>query len=127
MLFWKRMVWSRWTGRLNRKVGSESDYKMNLLEVRDSGKYIFNNTDVQSVFEITRETFAGHFDAIREKYGDKQGGGHMCTALEKLIEDGKKEGMQEGRLTSVKNLMGEYGMEGRAGDGCIENLTRRQE
>ncbi|BFK21014.1 hypothetical protein F230042K4_23050 [Mediterraneibacter glycyrrhizinilyticus] len=51
----------------------------------------------------------------------------MCTALEKLIEDGKKEGMQEGRLTSVKNLMGEYGMEGRAGDGCIENLTRRQE
>ncbi len=51
----------------------------------------------------------------------------MCTALEKLIEDGKKEGMQEDRLTSVKNLMGEYGMEGRAGDGCIENLTRRQE
>ena len=69
------MAWSRWTGRLNRKAGSESDYKMNLLEVRDSGKYIFNNTDVQSVFEITRETFAGHFDAIREKYGDKQGGG----------------------------------------------------
>ena len=152
MLFWKRMAWSRWTGRLNRKAGSESDYKMNLLEVRDSGKYIFNNADVQSVFEITRETFAGHFDAIREKYGDKELGAelltmigqmtgskklvsmginkeadNMCTALEKLIEDGKKEGMQEGRLTSVKNLMGEYGMEGRAGDGCIENLTRRQE
>ena len=32
-----------------------SDYKMNLLEVRDSGKYIFNNADVQSVFEITRK------------------------------------------------------------------------
>lgn len=116
------MAWSRWTGRLNRKVGSESDYKMNLLEVRDSGKYIFNNTDVQSVFEITRETFVGHFDAIREKYGDKELGAelltmigqmtgskklvsmgvnkeadNMCTALEKLIEDGKKEGMQEGR------------------------------
>ena len=116
------MAWSRWTGRLNRKAGSESDYKMNLLEVRDSGKYIFNNTDVQSVFEITRETFAGHFDAIREKYGDKQGGGQYVYGA-----DGKKEGMQEGRLTSVKNLMGEYGMEGRAGDGCIENLTRRQE
>ena len=37
-----------------------SDYKMNLLEVRDSAKYVFNNADVQSVFEITRETFAGH-------------------------------------------------------------------
>lgn len=127
MLFWKRMVWSRWTGRLNRKVGSESDYKMNLLEVRDSGKYIFNNTDVQSVFEITRETFAGHFDAIREKYGDKQGGGQYVYGAGKVNRRWKKEGMQEGRLTSVKNLMGEYGMEGRAGDGCIENLTRRQE
>lgn len=125
MLFWKRMVWSRWTGRLNRKIGSESDYKMNLLEVRDSGKYIFNNTDVQSVFEITRETFAGHFDAKSMEINKEAD--NMCTALEKLIEDGKKEGMQEGRLTSVKNLMGEYGMEGRAGDGCIENLTRRQE
>ena len=27
-----------------------SDYKMNLLEVRDSAKYVFNNIDVQSVF-----------------------------------------------------------------------------
>lgn len=115
-----------------------SDYKMNLLEVRDSGKYIFNNADVQSVFEITRETFAGHFDAIGEKYGDKELGAelltmigqmtgskklvsmginkeadNMCTALEKLIEDGKKEGMQEGMidgiLTSVKNLMESMG------------------
>lgn len=130
MLFWKRMVWSRWTGRLKRKVGSESDHKMNLLEVRDSGKYIFNNTDVQSVFEITRETFVGHFDAIREKYGDKELGAelltmigqmtgskklvsmginkeadNMCTALEKLIEDGRNDGI----LTSVKNLMESMG------------------
>lgn len=107
-----------------------SDYKMNLLEVRDSGKYIFNNTDVQSVFEITRETFVGHFDAIREKYGDKELGAelltmigqmtgskklvsmginkeadNMCTALEKLIEDGRNDGI----LTSVKNLMESMG------------------
>ena len=141
---------------MNRKVGSESDYKMNLLEVRDSGKYIFNNTDVQSVFEITRETFAGHFDAIREKYGDKELGAelltmigqmtgskklvsmginkeadNMCTALEKLIEDGKKKG-DAGRHDRWNSYLGqkpdgEYGMDGRAGDGCIENLTRRQE
>ena len=32
-----------------------SDYKMNLLEVRDSAKYVFNNADVQSVFEITKK------------------------------------------------------------------------
>ena len=98
-----------------------SDYKMNLLEVRDSAKYVFNNADVQSVFEITREAFAGHFDRIREKYGEKELDSelltvigqmtgskelvnmgrnmevnNMCTALEKLKEDGKMEGLQEG-------------------------------
>lgn len=99
-----------------------SDYKMNLLEVRDSAKYVFNNADVQSVFEITRETFAGHFDKIREKYGTKELGAdlltvigqmtgskelismgrnmevsNMCTALEKSKEEGKLEGREEGR------------------------------
>ena len=97
-----------------------SDYKMNLLEVRDSAKYVFNNIDVQSVFEITREAFAGHFDRIREKYGEKELDSelltvigqmtgskelvnmgrnmevnNMCTALEKLKEDGKMEGIEE--------------------------------
>ena len=97
-----------------------SDYKMNLLEVRDSAKYVFNNADVQRVFEITREAFAGHFDRIREKYGEKELDSElltvigqmtgskelvnmgrnmevniMCTALEKLKEDGKMEGIEE--------------------------------
>ena len=97
-----------------------SDYKMNLLEVRDSAKYVFNNTDVQCVFEITREAFAGHFDRIREKYGEKELDSelltvigqmtgskelvnmgrnmevnNMCTALEKLKEVGKMEGIEE--------------------------------
>lgn len=97
-----------------------SDYKMNLLEVRDSAKYVFNNADVQSVFEITREAFAGHFDRIQEKYGEKELDSelltvigqmtgskelvnmgrnmevnNMCTALEKLKEDGKMEGIEE--------------------------------
>ena len=104
-----------------------SDYKMNLLEVRDSAKYVFNNTDVQSVFEITREAFAGHFDQIRKKYGEKELDSelltvigqmtgskelvsmgrnmevnNMCTALEKLKEDGKMEGLQEGRQKGLQ-------------------------
>ena len=105
-----------------------SDYKMNLLEVRDSAKYVFNNADVQSVFEITRETFAGHFDKIREKYGTKELDAdlltaigqmtgskelirmsrnrevnNMCTALEKLKEEGKMEGKKEVILTMLQN------------------------
>ena len=58
-----------------------SDYKMNLLEVRDSAKYVFNNADVQSVFEITREAFAGHFDRIREKYGEKELDSELLTVI----------------------------------------------
>ncbi len=30
------------------------DYRMNLLQVRDSSQYIFQNGDVQTVFEISR-------------------------------------------------------------------------
>ena len=100
---------------------------MNLLEVRNSGKFIFHNADVQSVFEITRETFDGHFDKIREKYGDRELDSelltiigqmtgskelirmgrnmevnNMCTALEKLKEEGKKEGMKEGMKEGIE-------------------------
>ena len=55
--------------------------KMNLLEVRDSDRYVFNNTDVQSVFEITREIFAGHFEKIQEKYGNKEMGSDLLTVV----------------------------------------------
>ena len=123
-----------------------SDYKMNLLEVRDSGKYLFNNKDVEVVFDITRKTFSGNIDAIREKYeheklspemlsvigkmtgskeimemGNNKEVDSMCTALEKLkqqgkkerieqgkkegIEQGKKEGIEQGKLTIIKNLL----------------------
>lgn len=105
-----------------------SDYKMNLLEVRNSDRYVFNNTDVQSVFEITRDIFAGHFEKIQEKYGNKELGSdlltvigqmagskelirmsrnrevnNMCTALEKLKEEGKMEGKKEVILTMLQN------------------------
>ena len=105
-----------------------SYYKMNLLEVRNSDRYVFNNTDVQSVFEITRDIFAGHFEKIQEKYGSKELGSdlltvigqmtgskelvrmsrnmevnNMCTALEKLKEEGKMEGKKEVILTMLQN------------------------
>lgn len=99
-----------------------SDYKMNIMEVRDSGKYVFNNEDVQTVFEISRDTFAGHFDKIRNKYGTKNLSSEvltvigkivgsdeimsmvakkevdnvLCTALEKLKQEGVEEGLEQG-------------------------------
>lgn len=114
------------------------DYSMNLLEVRDSGKYIFHNPDVQIVFEISREAMAGHFDKIQEKYrdvlisselltvigtmissrelqvmGENKEVDNVCTAIERLkrenlekgIEKGRSEGIEEGKILLVKTLL----------------------
>lgn len=103
-----------------------SDYRMNLLEVRDSGKYFFNNRDIEVVFDITRKTFSGSIDEIRQKYeheklspemllvigkmtgskeimemGNNKEVDSMCTALEKL----KQQGIEQGKLTIIKNLL----------------------
>lgn len=107
-----------------------SDYRMNLLEVRASDRYVFNNTDVQSVFEITREIFAGHFEKIQEKYGDKQMGSDlltvvgqmtgskelirmsrnrevnsMCEALKKLKEEGEQKGREKEREAVILTML----------------------
>ena len=102
-----------------------SNYKMNLVQVRDSGQYMFHNEDVRIVFEISREIFQGNFEKINREYKDryinqelirvigkitdssklmdqnKEGEmGNMCTALRKLEEEceqkGRKEGLKEG-------------------------------
>ena len=104
------------------------DYRMNLLQVRDSSQYIFQNEDVQTVFEISREIFEEQFDKIKEQYKDrdikselltmigkitdskemiKQGlerevDVNMCQALEKLKNEGREEGREEGRLEGEK-------------------------
>ena len=77
-----------------------SDYKMNLLEVRDSDRYVFNNTDVQSVFEITREIFAGHFEKIQEKYGNKEMGSDLLTVVGQMT--GSKELIRMSRNMEVR-------------------------
>lgn len=45
-----------------------SDYKMNLLQIRDSGKFHFKNQEVETVFSISREIFSGEFEKIKEQY-----------------------------------------------------------
>lgn len=97
-----------------------SDYKMNLVQVRESEQYVFHNEDVKTVFEISREIFKGNFDKINTEYKDReikselvtvigkitdsvelmrQGNSKevvsMCTALEKLKEQGREEGLKD--------------------------------
>lgn len=106
------------------------DYPMNLLEVRDSEKYIFHNPDVQTVFEISREAMAGHFDKIQEKYRDVQISSELltvigtmissrelqvmgenkevdnvCTAIERLKRENLEKGIEEGKILLVKTLL----------------------
>ena len=98
-----------------------SDYHMNFLEVRKSGKYRFKNKEVDEVFRISRHIFAGEYDIIKktyedqtisieaamtigcitgsesliqyaEKSGEEEENMKMCKALEKLVEEGKLEG-----------------------------------
>lgn len=45
-----------------------SDYSMNLIEVRDSGKYIFHNEEVRTAFEISKDIFEGNIDNTVKKY-----------------------------------------------------------
>ena len=101
------------------------EYRMNLLQVRDSSQYIFFFFYVQTVFEISREIFEEQFDKIKEQYKDrdikselltmigkitdskemiKQGlerevDVNMCKALEKLKNEGREEGRLEGERT----------------------------
>ena len=103
-----------------------SDYKLNLVQVRESEQYRFCNEDVKTVFEVSREIFNKNFDKIYELYGNRDIGSeliamigmitdssslirqgenkevrNMCTALEELQnesrQEGRREGKQEGR------------------------------
>ncbi|MCD8337416.1 MAG: hypothetical protein LUD18_09110 [Lachnospiraceae bacterium] len=108
-----------------------SDYKMNLVQVRDSDKYIFNNEDVKTVFNVSSEFFKGNIETIKERYKEKnlqpeliavigkitessfliQKGKrgkepiNMCTALEqwelKEFEKGEKQGLEKGTRLGI--------------------------
>lgn len=102
-----------------------SDYKMNLLEIRKSGSMVFNNQDVNNLFDLVRRIYNEEFSKINELYDNidlnpevgiavgsitnnqklvrhalsiKEKGGqfNMCSALEKLEEQNYERGIQDG-------------------------------
>ena len=128
---------------------------MNLVQVRESEQYVFHNEDVKTVFEISREIFKGNFDKINTEYKDReikselvtvigkitdsvelmrQGNSKevvsMCTALEKLKEQGREEGRQEGReegrQEGLKDLIMEWTKDGYS-VGEIAKLLKKPE
>lgn len=116
-------------------AGVISDYKMNLLEIRKSGSYRFNNRDVQAVFEISREALEGNLEFIRRKYRNQNLPSqvaavvgkivkseelvdmsqqteviNMCAALDRLKQEGVQEGLEQGKLILIMNML-KKGME----------------
>ena len=114
--------------RLNRLV---SDYKMNLLQVRKSGSYQFHNSDVNTVFDVSRSIYERNYEKINTAYkeqaipaelgvvigaitesqklidhalkSEKKGGQmYMCNALEELVNEGVQKGRQEGIQAIVR-------------------------
>ncbi len=98
-----------------------NDYKMNFIQVRDSEQLQFQNTDVQTVFEICRNIYKKNYDEIANVYQSKEidselglvigaitdspklvnqalerkgGRMNMCRALEEL----EREGIQKGKI-----------------------------
>ena len=116
-----------------------SDYRMNLLQVGESGKYRFGNEEVQIIFETARYIYGGEFDKVRRLLKEKivapdvgamigvmtdsdllvqealesKGGMNMCTALERLEERGREAGRIEGREEGRKEGRAEGIAEGR--------------
>ena len=117
-----------------------SDYRMNLLQVGESGKYHFSNEEVQIIFETARYIYGGEFEKVRTLLEEKilapdvgamigvmtdcdllvqealesEGGMNMCTALERLEERGREAGRIEGREEGRKEGREEGRVEGRA-------------
>lgn len=90
-----------------------SDYKMNLVQIRDSGQYIFHNEDVKNLFEVSRMIY----EEDEEVEGSK-----MCRALENLKESGRAEGRAEGELNKIKEQIQKKIAKGKTAEVIAEEL-----
>ena len=116
-----------------------SDYKMNLIQVRNSEGLHFKNKDVQTIFELSRLIYQKKYGKITSIYKNQEitselgivigaitesqqlinyaaemeiGGGqfNMCRALEELVESG----IEKGKIVGIE-------------EGKIKTLTEQIE
>lgn len=126
-----------------------SDYKMNLVQIRDSGQYIFHNEDVKNLFEVSRMIYEEDFQTLNNTYKDKRlngemvrligkitgidvldefeedeevEGSKMCRALENLKESGRAEGRAEGELNKIKEQIQKKIAKGKTAEVIAEEL-----
>ncbi len=106
-----------------------SDYKMNLIELRTSGALKFHDSDVNTVFDISRSIYERNYGRLNTVYKEREisselgvvigaitqsqrlinqalemeekgGRMNMCSALEEI----EKEGMIAGAIKTCKNF-----------------------
>ncbi len=113
-----------------------SDYKMNLLQLRKSGSLHFHNSDVDTVFDLSRSIYDRDFEKINTVYKEKaisaelgvvigaitesqrlinhalkseEKGGlmNMCGALEELVNEGVEKGVEKEKISLTKMMIEE--------------------
>ena len=102
-----------------------SDYKMNLVQIRDSGQYTFYNEDVKNLFEVSRLIYEENFQKLEKEYANKRLNGEMVKLIGKItgtdvldefeedeevegnkmcraLENLKAEGLREGKIAGLR-------------------------
>ena len=87
-----------------------SDYRFNLLEIRKSEKIKFQNSDVSTVFDISRFIYEKNYDKINDKYKEKTIPSELAmvigsiTESQKLIDDAVKSEKEGGEMNMCEAL-----------------------
>lgn len=87
-----------------------SDYKMNLIEVRDSEYLKFRNSDVSTVFDISRFIYDKKYDKISDIYKEQLISSELglvigaITESQKLMDDALKIEKEGGQMNMCKAL-----------------------
>ena len=95
-----------------------SNYKMNLIEVRNSEPLRFHNPDVDTVFDVSRSIYERNFDKINTIYRDKKISAELgvvigaITESQKLIDQALKSEKEGGQINMC---------------GALEELVDRKE
>ena len=122
-----------------------SDYKMNLVQIRDSGQYIFHNEDVKNLFEVSRLIYEENFQKLEMEYENKRLNGEMVRLIGKItgtdvldefeedeevegskmckaLENLKESGRVEGELNKIKEQITKKIAKGKTAEMIAEEL-----
>ena len=79
-----------------------SDYKMNLVQIRGSEQYVFQNEDVKDLFEISRSIYEKDFDQLKKNYSDRNINKEMIKLVGKITGSRKLESLSKEEKEEVE-------------------------